>query len=114
SNAEASAAARAIQTHKIAVGRPERRDSTVTVGVAKPIMVTEKGAARSEAAVVFRADLNRTITPTPTAVASAASAARGVSAPMPVIVLTIGGALDAVSVCGVSTQRICIVPIPDP
>jgi len=102
SDAEKDAATRAMHARATAVGRPEQRDSTVTIGVAKPIIVTEHGVARAEGAVVFRADLNHTVTPAP------ASIARAASAPIPVIVMQFDGAIDAISACPAPSSRICI------
>jgi PAS domain S-box-containing protein len=110
---EDSAVARAIRTHAISVGRPERHDSTVTVGVAKPVIVTDHGVPRAEAAVVFRADLNRTVAPTPGPPASPTSSARPVPTATPVIVMPIDGVLNAVSLCVTPSPRICILPASD-
>ena len=107
SPAEDSAAARAIQTGSISVGRPERRDSTITVGVARPIMVSARGATRAEAAVVLRADLNRALAQT------AGSGTRAASASMPVIVMPVGHDLAGITVCTTPTLKICIMPAND-
>jgi PAS domain S-box-containing protein len=107
SGAEKDAATRAMRARATAVGRPEQRDSTITIGVAKPIIVTERGMARAEGAVVFRADLNHTVTPAP------ASIARAASAPIPVIVMQFDGAIDAISACPAPSSRICIQPASD-
>jgi hypothetical protein len=59
--AEDSAAALAMATGRMQVSRPQRHDSTYTVGVAKPIMTTASGVTRAEGAVVLRAQLDRVL-----------------------------------------------------
>jgi PAS domain S-box-containing protein len=108
SPSEASAAMRAIRTRGLAVGSPERRDSTVTVGVAEPIVVKGKNVESAEAAVVLRSDLNRALTPS-----TGQAPSRTALTSMPVIVAPIDGNSTNISVCSAAALRICILPTND-
>lgn len=61
--AEDSAAHMAMRTGAVAMSRPEAHDSIVTVGIAMPIMVIERGKRTAGAAVVLRTDMNRAVMP---------------------------------------------------
>jgi PAS domain S-box-containing protein len=109
SPAEDSAAVRAIRTSTLAVGRPEARDNTVTIGFAEPIVVTKNGVQHAEAAVVLRTDLNRSLIPT----ARQPAGAQTVLTSMPVIVMSADGATDGITMCATPAPKICIRPASD-
>jgi PAS domain S-box-containing protein len=102
--AEANAAEQAISTRSRALGIPEQRDSTTTIGVATPIIVDVAGTPQVQAAVVFRADLNRLFSPvTPT-----------VRPPsVPVIVVPAGRRLLGISLCPMPAVTVCVAPVSD-
>lgn len=101
---EANAAIQAIATRQRVLGPPEQGDSTTTIGVASPILIDSAGFHVAEAAVVFRADLNRAFAPVaPTVRPSAA----------PVIVVPSGGHLFGLSLCPAPAITVCVSPITD-
>ena len=104
SAAEANAAQRAMSTRARALGIPEQRDGTTTIGVANPIIVDAAGTSQVQAAVVFRADLNRAFAPvTPTVRPTAA----------PVIVAPADGKLFGISLCPAPAVTVCVTPVSD-
>ena len=105
SAAEDSAARLAIATVKIQLGRPEQLDCVVTIGIAKPIIELDHGHERAGGAVVLRAEVDRALPMAGTARPSQTTAA--------VILVPMNGTIHALSVCGQSSMRVCIVPVVD-
>jgi hypothetical protein len=104
SAAEDSAVARAIATGKRVVSRPERRDSTVSVGIVTPIVVDTAELVPIEAAVVFRSDLAHAFTSGVTANARAATSV------VPVIVVPVGRSFTGLTLCPSPSTAVCVAP----
>jgi PAS domain S-box-containing protein len=104
SAAETDAARQAMATKGRVLGIPEQRDSTTTIGVATPVIVNVAGVPQAQAAVVFRADLNRAFAPvTPTV--------RPVAAP--VFVIPAAGKPLGISLCPAPAVTVCVTPLSD-
>ncbi|HEY4132998.1 MAG TPA: PAS domain S-box protein, partial [Gemmatimonadaceae bacterium] len=97
---EDSAVHEAIATGKMAVSRPEKHDSIVTVGVATPVIVTERGVTHPGAAVLFRADMNRALT-----IGGTVRGSNGIAA---VLVMPKGSSTAGIRVCGDTTSSLCV------
>jgi PAS domain S-box-containing protein len=107
SAAEDSAIALAITTRKRVVSRPEQKDSTVTIGIVKPIVVDTGALAHVEAAVVFRSDLSHAFIPTVTATA------RTPTSVIPVIVVPLDTSVAGLTLCPAPSTSVCLAPTVD-
>jgi PAS domain S-box-containing protein len=97
---EIAAVTRALDSGVVVIGQPEARDSIVSVGIVKPIMVADRaGRSRAAGAVVLRATLN-TIMP--------ASGTTRLPATMDVgIVVPVGDSAIGLRVCGPRGGTLC-------
>ncbi len=100
-SAEGDAVRESISTGKMAISRPEKHDSIVTIGVASPVIVTEKGVTHPGAAVLFRADMNRALT-----IGGTVRGSNGIAA---VLVMPQGTGTAGIRVCGDTTSALCVV-----
>ncbi|HEY4306461.1 MAG TPA: PAS domain S-box protein, partial [Gemmatimonadaceae bacterium] len=98
--AEDSVARQAIRTGTIAVSQPEAHDTIVTIGIATPIMVMEKGQRIAGAAVILRTNLNRVLTMTGTPRVGNGAAA--------VLVVPLGDSLIGAQMCGARINGLCL------
>jgi PAS domain S-box-containing protein len=103
--AEDSAAALAMATGRMQVSRPQRHDSTYTVGVAKPIMTTASGVTRAEGAVVLRAQLDRVL---PSGTSTRLPANMSI-----VVIVPTGATKLGLSICRRPLARMCTFTAPD-
>jgi PAS domain S-box-containing protein len=101
--AEDSAVLRAIATGTMQVSRPARRDSLLTIGIAEPIVVAEKGGRRAEGAVLIRDNLDRAFTNGATARPLVA----------PVILVPTGASYAGLTLCPAPALTICVMPAMD-
>jgi PAS domain S-box-containing protein len=100
--AEDSAARLAIASATTQLSHPEQIDSIVTLGIAKPIMEVDHGRERAGGAVVMRADIDRAL--------PMAGTARPSQTTVAVVLVPMNGHVYALTVCGTTSMRVCIVP----
>jgi PAS domain S-box-containing protein len=96
-----SLARRAMASGRAEIGRPQRHDSLITIGVAAPIVTTEHGRTRPTAAVILRADLRRAIPVN--GVGRLISATAGIAVP-------VGTSTMGVEMCPVTPNALCLAP----
>lgn len=101
SDEELATAERAMRDGFTLTSIPERFDSLVTVGIAKPITVTNKGTTKPSAAVVMRADLLKALNLGTTRFGAGTIAG---------IAIASGDTSLGVEFCPASATRLCVVP----
>jgi len=98
---ERAAAAAAVRTGLEQFSSPETRDTSISIGVALPIITRAPDRQRVEAAVVLRSDLNRAFVPLGSTRTSDVA---------PVLVIPAGRTRVGVTLCPGPTMRLCLVP----
>ena len=83
---------------------PERNDSTVTVGIAKPVLATVRGTVTAVGALVLRASMNRAM---PTA-----GTPRTPQSTSAVVIVPVGRSVVGLGVCGTEAMRVCLIDPP--
>ncbi|MDB4876879.1 MAG: sensor protein [Gemmatimonadetes bacterium] len=103
---EDSTVRRALATGVVQISLPEQRDSAVSVGIAKPIMVPDAhGQEHAAGAVVLRAELNK--------IMPASGGARLPANTRVAIVVPVGDSVIGLRVCGTRSDRLCVFAASD-